>query len=262
MKPAASEQDLVTCPEHIGPVGRLVALGKPDVFINGRSAIRLGDTAICSVGGPDAIGQGAATVRVGGLPAAGLADMSFHPSRIDTGSEDVNLGGPVFALPRNVTLGGGQDFRNKTIRDLWLVSQTPTGREIFDRMQRAGKPLTIEPGSENLTTPDGRTIFYNPDLKLIVTDEDSNPISAPPQVALGHELVHHVRIAEGTTAKEQLDEERRVRGDKSHVEDDTINENRLRDDLGLTRRDGPEMPTPESVRGAVDGPMDLRPGGY
>ncbi len=99
MKPAASEQDLVTCPEHIGPVGRLVPLGKPDVFINGRSAIRLGDMAICSVGGPDAIGQGAATVR-------------------------------------------------------------------------------------------------------------------------------------------------------------------LRDDLGLTRRNGPEMPTPESVRGAVDGPMDLRPGGY
>ncbi len=262
MKPAASEQDLVTCPEHIGPVGRLVALGKPDVFINGRSAIRLGDTAICSVGGPDAIGQGAATVRVGGLPAAGLADMSFHPSRIDTGSEDVNLGGPVFALPRNVTLGGGQDFRNKTIRDLWLLSQTPTGREIFARLERAGGELTIQPGDENFMTPDGRTIFYNPDRKMVAEDEDRRAIGAPPQTALGHELVHAVRSREGTISKDYLDEERRARGDKSHIEDDTINENRLRDDLGLPRRDGPELHTPESQTGPIDGPMDLRPGGY
>jgi hypothetical protein len=56
----------------------------------------------------------------------------------------VLIGEPTFALPSNITLQGSPDFQSKTIRDLYLLSTTPSGKALIDRLGAAGKPVTIK----------------------------------------------------------------------------------------------------------------------
>ena len=271
MKPAARELDPLLCEKH-GGLGDLAALGQPNVRINSRPAIRLGDQANCPFGGADVVGEGAAVVRIGGLPAAAVGHKSMHAAPIGAGSHNVTVGGPTFALPPNLRVGGSAEFRNLVIRDLYLLSTTPTGREILERLERTGSVVTIVPESvkSSETAQDGRdsTISYNPSDGFAAShrndDGSLSAITAPPQTGLGHELVHAVHIGEGT-AGEYWAEETRARGDGMHYEDETINENRLREDLGQPERWGFPMSTIEEQRNLgvpVAGDRNLRPGGY
>jgi hypothetical protein len=194
----------------------------------------------------------------------------MHAALIGSGSHNVTIGGPSFALPPNLRVGGSAQFRNLVIRDLYLLSTTPTGREILERLERTGSVVTIEPESvkSSKTAFEGRdsTIFYNPSDGFVVRDRDSGYITAPPQTGLGHELVHAVHIGEGTNNKSDVNaEETRVRGDGMHYEDETINENRLREDLGQPERWGDAIHGREDpgLKGVpVAGDRNLRPGGY
>ena len=269
MKPAARELDPLLCEKH-GGLGDVAALGQPNVRINGRPAIRLGDQANCPFGGADVVGEGAAVVRIGGLPAAAVGHKSMHAAPIGAGSHNVTVGGPTFALPPNLRVGGSAEFRNLVIRDLYLLSTTPTGREILERLERTGSVVTIESESVKLshTKWKGRdsTIHYNPSDGVVVTGRDLGFITAPPQTGLGHELVHAVHIGEGTDNKIDVNaEEKRARGDGMHYEDETINENRLREDLRQPERWGDAIYPGENGRPhtvPVAGDRNLRPGGY
>lgn len=269
MKPAAREADVLLCEKHPGGPGDVGALAQPTVFINNRAAIRLGDRADCSFAS-DVVAEGASQVRIGSLPAAAVAHKSLHAAAIGSGSHDVNIGGPIFALPRNIEIGGSAHFRNLVIRDVYLLSTTRTGRETLKRLEESGSLVRIEPSPDDgsFTAGDaGRnsTIYYNPSDKLAAFDENGGRISAPAQITLGHELVHSVHIAEGTDGKTLRDEEGRVRGDGSDYDTETINENRLREDLGQPQRWGKSMTTHEdsAEKGIpVAGDRDLRPGGY
>ncbi len=269
MKPAARELDPLLCEKH-GGLGDVAALGQPNVRINSRPAIRLGDQANCPFGGADVVGEGAAVVRIGGLPAAAVGHKSMHAAPIGSGSHNVTIGGPTFALPPNLRVGGSAQFRNLVIRDLYLLSTTPTGREILERLERTGSVVTIVPESvkSSETAFEGRdsTIRYNPSDGFVAEDRDGGYITAPPQTGLGHELVHAVHVGEGTDGKREFfAEETRVRGDGMHYEDETINENRLREDLGQPERWGYPIHEREDpgLKGVpVDGDRNLRPGGY
>lgn len=92
---AARIGDMHVCPMATGTVphvGGPVALGSATVMILGKSAARVGDTAVCS-GPPDTIAQGSGTVKIEGKPAARMGDATTHGGIIVLGAPTVNIGG-------------------------------------------------------------------------------------------------------------------------------------------------------------------------
>ncbi|TCI01883.1 type VI secretion protein [Corallincola luteus] len=97
MKPAARVNDFHTCPmispgpvPHVG--GIISPPGAASVLIGGMPAARVGDMAIC-VGPPDTIASGSSTVLIGGAPAARLGDSTAHGGVIVAGDPTVLIGG-------------------------------------------------------------------------------------------------------------------------------------------------------------------------
>jgi hypothetical protein len=242
-------------------------------------AARLGDVAVCNTA-PDMLMQGAATVLVGGLPWCGMLQGTLHGGRIVMGAATVVLGGPVFALPPTFFMLGSQSFKNKLVRDLFMLSTTRSGKEILDRLAASEQGVFFEPTlvpdnsfciaaderSARRGLPTGSTIQYNPDVALWEIGEVGQQIDVPPQVVLGHELVHALNNAEGKrhfgsdplpprSEPDLNEEEAATIGAGSHSADYPT-ENSLRADLHLERRDnhsGSIAPGPTG---------DLRPGGY
>lgn len=89
----------------------VIASGSSDVFINGRSAARIGDGTSLHLR-PDAeticfphlpkISQGAATVFINGRPAARRGSAVAGCTKVTGGSGDVDIGGP--------SVGSGSGF--------------------------------------------------------------------------------------------------------------------------------------------------------
>lgn len=87
--------------------GRLVR-GSPNVFINGRAAVRAGDDASSSCTGLAlnhplwpfhvTIAEGSATVYINGKPAARLGSKLVCGAHIKTGSENVFIGGATVSV--------------------------------------------------------------------------------------------------------------------------------------------------------------------
>lgn len=87
--------------------GRLVR-GSPNVFINGRAAVRAGDDASSSCTGlalnhplwpfQVTIAEGSATVYINGKPAARLGSKLVCGAHIKTGSENVFIGGATVSV--------------------------------------------------------------------------------------------------------------------------------------------------------------------
>lgn len=81
-----------------GVIGPAVA-GSPDVSINGRPAVRVGDPGIhAACCGPNTwkAAQGSGTVFINGKPAHRLGDMDTHcggVGKMVEGSPDVDIGG-------------------------------------------------------------------------------------------------------------------------------------------------------------------------
>lgn len=96
MPPAARLGDMHTCPmvsgivPHVG--GPLVGPGAATVLIGGQPAAVIGDMCTC-VGPPDTIVKGSATVLIGGKPAARMGDTTAHGGVIVQGQPTVLIGG-------------------------------------------------------------------------------------------------------------------------------------------------------------------------
>ena len=71
MFPAARITDLIVSPATVGVPTPIIPTGAATVTIGGLPAARLGDSC-----GVDAIIKGSATVFIGGLPAARIADLT------------------------------------------------------------------------------------------------------------------------------------------------------------------------------------------
>lgn len=85
----------ICCPHSvIGPA----TTGSPDVYINGLSALRVGDSGVhSSCCGPNTwvCSEGSSTVFINGIPAVRKGDGTTHcggAGTIVTGSEDVIIG--------------------------------------------------------------------------------------------------------------------------------------------------------------------------
>jgi uncharacterized Zn-binding protein involved in type VI secretion len=97
MPSAARITDLHTCPmvnpggvPHVG--GPVVGPGAATVIIGGMPAAVIGDMLVC-VGPPDTIVKGSATVLIGGKPAARQGDLTSHGGVIVAGYPTVQIGG-------------------------------------------------------------------------------------------------------------------------------------------------------------------------
>jgi uncharacterized Zn-binding protein involved in type VI secretion len=89
-----------TCPkrEPEPHVGGPIFTGCSTVTIERLAAARAGDSANCSCA-TDVIAEGAATVWIGGMPAARLGERSVHGGRIVGGAKTVFIGGASMAGP-------------------------------------------------------------------------------------------------------------------------------------------------------------------
>lgn len=98
-QPAATIGDMHICPmqtpgtppiPHVG--GPVTGPGAATVLIGGKPAAVVGDMCTC-VGPPDSIVKGSATVLIGGKPAARMGDSTAHGGSIIMGCVTVLIGG-------------------------------------------------------------------------------------------------------------------------------------------------------------------------
>src|SRR5215471_11217948 len=146
MPPAARITDMHTCPLVTGVVPHVGGPILPPCSLNvqavGLPVARLGDMATCA-GPPDVIAMGASTVLTNGLPTIRLMDLTVHGGIITApGAPTVIIGDPAFSLPPTIKLDGPPDFENKTIRDLYQLSTTPSGADLIRQLGTAGQPVT------------------------------------------------------------------------------------------------------------------------
>lgn len=95
MPAAARINDMHICPMVTGTVphvgGPILGPGAATVLIGGLPAAVVGDSATCT-GPPDSIVAGSATVLIGGKPAARLGDSTAHGGSIVLGDFTVIIG--------------------------------------------------------------------------------------------------------------------------------------------------------------------------
>ena len=257
-------------------VGGPVLTGMPTVLTGGMPQARTTDMCMCVPAIPDAIVKGSLTVLVGGLMAARIGDTCSHGGALITGWPTVIIGdaGAVGG-------GAGAAFQEKVLKDLEVLSKTPSGKILLDRLSAAGKTVRIVPTADKngYCAPDGvfgsmkarfgigtdSVVQYNPDFSFAAYDLAGNKIAGPPQVILGHELCHALANSEGNQRfgadpeppeSEPMieEEEAQAIGTGSHSSDPPPNENSLRSDLGLPLRDNhggdvdDEGPEPRNLR--------------
>jgi uncharacterized Zn-binding protein involved in type VI secretion len=267
---------------HVG--GPIMPPGCPTVLIGGMPAARVGDMATC-VGPPDVIAMGSTTVLIGGMPAARMGDPTVHGGVIVMGCPTVMIGIPApsaesqmpFHVPSNLTISGSPEFKQMIERYLASLAALPTGYQLLHRLEATGMTVIITENTTNEATTtkaysmnnllgvlaDGFTDAFMIDhnskagsvisfdgrlRKEVLADNGAAcvPLEVPPNIALGHELIHALHNAEGTQArgKDPLpplsepsidEEEAQAIGVGSHV-DDVITENALHREAGLPVR--------------------------
>ena len=96
MPAAARLGDMHVCPMVAGNVphvgGPVMNAAAATVIIGGLPAATLGDMLTCT-GPPDTIIKGSATVMIGGKPAARMGDSTAHGGTIIAGAATVLIGG-------------------------------------------------------------------------------------------------------------------------------------------------------------------------
>lgn len=97
MPPAARVGDMHVCPlVNPGPVphvgGPISGPGAATVLIGGMPAARTTDMAVCS-GPPDVLLPGSSTVLIAGMPAVRQGDSTAHGGSIVAGLPTVLIGG-------------------------------------------------------------------------------------------------------------------------------------------------------------------------
>jgi uncharacterized Zn-binding protein involved in type VI secretion len=94
MPPAARISDLHVCPMVTGVVphvGGPISKGAATVKIGFMPAARVGDMAVC-VGPPDVIAKGSPTVKIEYMMAARMGDLTAHGGTIAIGCPTVMIG--------------------------------------------------------------------------------------------------------------------------------------------------------------------------
>jgi uncharacterized Zn-binding protein involved in type VI secretion len=270
-----SDMHVCPIPVPIPPHGPgFVTQGSGSVNIGGLPAARQGDKVFEACGGADPISMGCPTVNIGdgGGGTAGAFGIMPGASQSPTGIRYNDEGFICFG--GNIRIIGSPEFVEQTVEYLATLAGTPSGQALFADIQAAGNVITIREGRDitqnsaipsdgNLANPDmwngngtDVTVTYYPgDANLYGNGEDWD--HCPPEVGLGHELIHGTHIIRGElpgdptrgptladgTDLDRAHEEARTIG----LEEDPVNglpdysgerysENSIRKDLGLPTR--------------------------
>jgi uncharacterized Zn-binding protein involved in type VI secretion len=240
MLPAARVTDNHLCAlvsgvvPHVG--GPILPPGMPKTQIVGLAAARVSDMATCA-GGPDVIAMGAATVLIGGLPAARVTDSTAHGGLIlPPGAPTVLIGGPVFKA-RAVTWSGSTmmygsgikipydpanpNFQSDALAALVRLETSPNFRAALDSIEASGNQVTIIPyvppagwGPYNAYCDPAWTLFNDHQRPGVGSDSTvawdptvngfgppgTTPNSSQPgaDILLAHEMIHAAHNANGT----------------------------------------------------------------
>jgi uncharacterized Zn-binding protein involved in type VI secretion len=243
--------DKFECPKHPPTVTLLPATMPVTRLVDGYFVVRLGDFGLC-MGVLDVVVEGSDSMFACGLPIARKGDAMMHGGTITTGSPTEEDGGGTLRLPRNVAIHGDPLFASKVVRDLYFLSTKPNGQATFKTIAGNGEPVVIKPGDDNVTEPDdmdavrtgrktGSTIYYNPDKLNVYAVTQSGCLPCPPQLNLGHELIHAARFgSSGRATLQPLVEEKGVIGPPfggpGYTPKGWPTENGLRKDLKLPLR--------------------------
>lgn len=263
--------DLWTCPkpDHNPTFPLIPATWPVNKLVDGFfQVIRLGDYGI-ELGGMDVVAEGSATNLVCGLPIARQGDHLLHGGVITTGSPTEFDGGPTFSLPPNIKIAGTATFKNKVVRDLYYLSTLPNGKKILDGIAANGQEVAIvsgdnssfpdDPDAAKAGRPTSTQVNYDPDKSDIYVKGEKGGYSAcPPQLNLGHELIHGLRWGKKGSSTSHGTEEEAVIGPpygKKRPPKDWPTENGLRKDMGLGPRTGYDHKIDEA-----NPAKDLRPG--
>ena len=260
MLPAARMTDMCVCIPPIVP--DMIAFGSPTVLILGLPAARLADP---TVKGGVVLPPCCPTVLIGlvGVPSPPSPPaLPTPPSVPDVDGElpvkqvTTPSGEPITEVGKNITIKGTKAFRDRVVADLAKLSATPTGDKLLKSLDNGNKPVTIvetadgnaagyDSPEDRFVKPDGSNgpgsgakVSYNPNTTQI--GDGSEPwMTRPPEVGLGHELVHADDAGRG----------QQVRGDAGGTpirekqavglppfENKDPSENKLRADMGLPPR--------------------------
>lgn len=198
--PAARLTDLCSCVAPIPVPVDPIMFGSPTVIIMGMPAARMADP---TAKGGVILPPCCPTVLIGLM---GMATPP-PPGVVDIWDETLPDGTVVTHFGPNITIAGTPEFRAAVVRDLLKLQATPTGRDLISTLNGAGRgPVTIvettggnavdgagpqgylQPGGAN-GTGSGSTLHYNPN-KTQIGDGSQPWMTRPPEVGLGHELVH------------------------------------------------------------------------
>ena len=274
MASMASLSDMHTCPIPVpathGP--GFVTRGSSTVNIGNLPAARQNDRVFEACGGADPIAMGCPTVNIGDGGVSGAFGLARNASTSPT-AIGFELDQSVFFGP-NIVIVGSTEFQVKTARFLTTLAGTPSGRALFRDIAASGNTITIVEGqdiSQNTAAP-ANGVFNDPDMwngngtdvtvtyypeRANIYNSGEDWDSCPPEVGLGHELIHGIHIADGDlpgdptqgstltdgTDVDRANEEARTIG----MEEDPMNglpdytgepysENSIRDALGLPPR--------------------------
>lgn len=253
--PAARMTDLCAC---IGPPPApvdAIIFGSPTVLIGGLPAARMGDptakggvittgfpTVLIGLVGIAAPPPPAAPAIVGPLGAVTQVEMP-------DGSVETHVGA-------NIVIQGDENFRETTLEHLRTLENTPTGASIIESIQSGDHTVTIvetnggnacgyDNGEARFVTPAGEdgagtssTVHFNPE-RTEIGDGSEDWMTRPPEVGLGHELIHAEQASHGQQHRGETDGVRNRELQAVGLppyEDNTRTENNLRDDLGEPQR--------------------------
>jgi RHS repeat-associated protein len=115
-----------------------------------------------------------------------------------------------------------------------LGDNSSTGADVIKSLQNSDEVYSVEVTPDgNAYLPSTNTIKYNPDKTSLGIADAWN--KRPPEVGLGHELVHALHDDNGTLGKTRMDEENQTVGAANSCPV-TPTENGIRRDYGLTLR--------------------------
>lgn len=187
--------------------GPILPPGAATVLIGGIPAAHLGDLARC-IGPSDVIAGGASTVLIEGLPAARVnVDRTLRDGAIaPPGYPRVLIGGPSFSVPTSFSIDGSPEFNGKVVRNLYKLSVVPSGKVLLDRLVASGKTIRFVPPDTDKKEQELIDLFaatprvsYDPDAMPLTEDASGALSTCPSEVALAHEMLLALDYAEGKT---------------------------------------------------------------
>lgn len=232
-KPASRITDMHTCPMvNPGPVphvGGPFITGAFNVLTGFMPQSRVTDKLIC-VGPPDVLVVGEPTVLIGTAGASGgmgallgslagalMAVLSTpYPRAIAQADGTI-----VTEYAEGIDIKGTPEFQAKTVTALDKIAETKSGEAMFSDFNKTGKTVTIVEtaggcGVKGFTNDAKRkadgtrgsgsdsTLEYNPNQPPL-GDGKQKWQQIPPEVALGHEMVHATHVAQGDASMKQVE---------------------------------------------------------